>query len=100
MASSTGTIDPITSAAKKPVICGEEGIAKGCGVATLSISYYAIGKKTGEMAIEILKNGKNPADMEIAYDTTPVNKYVKERAEKLGLTIPDTYEEIDMTEKE
>ncbi len=99
MASSTGIIDPITSAAKKAVICGEEGIAKGCGVATLSISYYAIGKKTGEMAIEILKNGANPAEMEIAYDTTPVNKYVKDRATKLGLTIPDTYEEIDMTEE-
>lgn len=97
MASSTGIIEPIVDKAGKAVICGEEGIAKGCGVATLSISYYSIGQKTGEMAIEILKNGADPATMEIAYDSAPVNKYVKERATKLGLTVPATYEEIDMT---
>ncbi len=100
MASSTGTIDPITSAAKIPVICGEEGIAKGCGVATLSISYYSIGYKAGEMAIDILKNGTDPATMEIAYAEDLTNKYVADRAEALGLTIPDTYEAIDMTETE
>lgn len=99
MASSTGTIEPITTKANKPVIAGEEGIAKGCGVATLSISYYSIGYKAGEMAIEILKNGANPAEMEIAYDTAPVNKYVADRATALGLTIPDTYEAIDMTQE-
>lgn len=99
MASSTGIIDPIASKAGKAIICGEEGIAKGCGVATLSISYYALGQKTGEMAIEILKNGADPATMEIAYDAAPVNKYVEDRAKALGLTIPDTYEAIDMTEE-
>ena len=31
-----------------------EGIAKGCGVATLSISYYDLGYTTGEMAYDIL----------------------------------------------
>lgn len=100
MASSTGIIDPIATKAKKAIICGEEGIAKGCGVATLSISYYSIGKKTGEMAIEILKNGADPATMEIAYDSEPVNKFVKERCDNLGITVPDTYQEIDMTEAE
>lgn len=97
MASSTGIIEPIVTKAKKAVICGEEGIAKGCGVATLSISYYAIGKKTGEMAIDILKNGADPATMEIAYDSAPVNKVVADRAKALGITVPDTYEEVDMS---
>ena len=97
MASSTGTIDPITSAANKPVIAGEEGIAKGCGVATLSISYYSIGHKAGEMAVEILRDGKDPATMEIAYAEELTNKYVADRATALGITIPDTYEAIDMT---
>lgn len=99
MASSTGTIEPIVTKAGKVVVAGEEGIAKGCGVATLSISYYSIGYKAGEMAIEILKNGANPAEMEIAYDTAPVNKYVADRATALGVTIPDTYEAIDMTQE-
>lgn len=97
MASSTGTIEPIVTKANKVVICGEEGIAKGCGVATLSISYYAIGKQAGEMAIEILKNGADPATMPIAFDEAPVNKYVAERAAAFGVTIPETYEAIDMT---
>ncbi len=97
MASSTGIIDPIASKANKAIICGEEGIAKGCGVATLSISYYSIGKKTGEMAIDILKNGADVSTMEIAYDSAPVNKYVADRTKALGITVPDTYEAIDMT---
>lgn len=99
MASSTGTIEPIVAKAGKVVVAGEEGIAKGCGVATLSISYYSIGYKAGEMAVEILKNGANPGEMEIAYDTAPVNKYVADRASTLGITIPDTYEAIDMTQE-
>ncbi len=98
MASSTGIIDPITSKAKKPVIAGEEGIVKGCGVATLSISYYSIGYKAGQMAVEILTEGKDPATMEIAYAEDLTNKYVADRAKALGITVPDTYEAIDMTE--
>ena len=99
MASSTGTIDPITSAAKIPVICGEEGMAKGCGLATLSISYYSIGYKAGEMAVDILKNGADPATMEIAYADDLTNKYVADRAKALGITVPESYEAIDMTEE-
>ena len=38
-----------------PIFAGEEGICKGCGVATLSIDYYDLGYKTGEMAAKILK---------------------------------------------
>jgi putative ABC transport system substrate-binding protein len=99
MASSTGTIDPITSKANIPVITGEEGICKGCGLATLSISYYSIGYKAGEMAAEILQDGKDPSTMEIAYAEDLTKKYVEERATALGITVPDTYEAIDMTEE-
>ena len=38
-ASCTEAINNVTAPAKIPVFTGEEGIAKGCGVATLSISY-------------------------------------------------------------
>ena len=54
-------INSIAEPAKKPIIAGEEGICKGCGIATLSISYSTIGYNTGLMAYEILVNGKNPA---------------------------------------
>ena len=60
---------------KVPVIAGEEGICKGTGVATLSINYYDLGYTTGQMAVEILKNKANVAEMAIAY--TPEEKLAK-----------------------
>ncbi len=45
-ASCTEAINNVASQAKKPIFAGEEGIAKGCGVATLSISYYDLGYTT------------------------------------------------------
>lgn len=94
-ASSTGIIDNIAAPAKIPVFAGEEGICKGCGVATLSISYYDIGKKAGELAYDILVNGTNAGDIDIAYSENLTKKYIKSRAESLGIAIPDDYEEID-----
>ena len=73
-----------------PVIVGEEGICKGCGVATLSISYYDLGAKAAEMAYEILVNGASPAEMPIAYVSEGITeKYNAELAEKLNITIPE-----------
>ena len=43
VAANTGIVDNICQPAGVPVIAGEEGICKGCGVATLSISYYDLG---------------------------------------------------------
>ena len=48
-ADNTGIIDNVCRPAKVPVVAGEEGIASGCGVATLSISYSDIGYQTGVM---------------------------------------------------
>lgn len=94
MASATGTIEPIVSKAKIPVVVGEEGICKGCGVATLSISYYSIGYKAGEMAAQILTEGKDPSTMEIEFADELTKKYVASRAKNAGITVPDGYEEI------
>ena len=43
VASSAEIVNSICQTAGVPVIAGEEGICKGCGVATLSISYYDLG---------------------------------------------------------
>ncbi|MGN0451676.1 MAG: ABC transporter substrate-binding protein [Acutalibacteraceae bacterium] len=94
MASNTTIVNDVASPAKIPVVAGEVGICKGCGVATLSIDYYNIGKIAGEMAYEILVNGKNPGDMEIEYDRNPVKQYIASRCQTLGITVPDTYEAI------
>lgn len=93
-ASNGEAINNITEPAKIPVFAGEEGICKKCGVATLSISYYDIGYRAGEMAYEILVNGANPAEMEIGYADNVTKKYIAERAEDLNLTVPQDYEAI------
>ena len=80
--------------AQTPIIAGEEGICSGCGVATLTISYYDIGYATGEMAYEILVNGADPAAMEIQYAPQFTPKYNPTMCEALGLTPPDGYEAI------
>ncbi|MCC8016392.1 MAG: ABC transporter substrate-binding protein [Clostridiales bacterium] len=98
IASATSAVNEIAEPAGIPIIAGEEGICKGCGIATLSISYYSIGQKAGEMAAEILLNGADPADMEIEYATDLTKKYVPERAKALGITIPSDYEAIDTSE--
>ena len=66
----------------------EEGICKGCGVATLTISYYDLGYKTGEMAYDILANGADVSTMEVASAPNFTKKYNAANVEALGLTIP------------
>ena len=88
------TIGNVVIPASIPVIAGEEGICSGCGVATLTISYYDIGYKTGEMAVEILVNGADISTMPIEYAPQFVKKYNPEIAESLGVAIPEGYEAL------
>ena len=90
-ASYTETINNVAQPAGVPIFAGEEGIMAGCGVATLSISYYNIGKVTGEMAVEILKDGADISTMEVRYDNDPVKEYNPTLSEALGVTIPEDY---------
>ena len=93
-ASNALTIDSICQEKNVPVVAGEEGLCKECGAITLSISYYNIGVKTGQMAVEILKNGKDIKTMPIAYDTNPVKKYNATICTRLGITVPSEYTPI------
>ena len=93
-ASCVETIGNIVISAKTPVIAGEAGICSGCGVATLSISYYDLGYKTGEMAAAILLGEADISDMPIAYAEAS-KKYNPEICEELGITVPDGYEPLD-----
>lgn len=90
-ASNTELINNICLPAKVPVIAGEEGICSGCGVATLSISYYDLGKATGEMAVKILKDGEDISTMPIEYAPNFTKEYNKDICEELGIEVPDDY---------
>lgn len=93
-AANTEIINNICQPAGVPVIAGEEGIARGCGVATLSISYYDLGVATGKMAARIL-NGEDIATMPVEYAPQFVKKYNKTLADALGVTIPEDYVAIE-----
>ena len=97
-ASNSAVIDSICQNNNLPVVAGEEGLCKGCGAITLSISYYNIGFKTGAMAAQILKGEAKIEEMPIAYDEHPVKKYNPVICQRLGLAAPAGYEAIDMTE--
>ena len=92
-ASCSETIGNIVRDKKVPVVAGEKGICTGCGVATLSISYYDLGVKTGEMAAKILKGEAKVSDMPIEY-ASATKMYNAAICEELGITIPDGYTAI------
>ena len=95
MASNTQIINNICLPAKVPVIAGEQGICSGCGIATLSISYYDIGYRAGEMAYEILAEGADISTMEIETAPQVTKMYNLTICEELGITVPDDYEAIE-----
>ncbi|HIX17284.1 MAG TPA: ABC transporter substrate-binding protein [Candidatus Gemmiger faecavium] len=94
-ASNTEIINNICLPAGVPIIAGEEGICGGCGVATLSISYYDLGYATGEMAAKILKGEADISTMPIEYAPNFTKKYNPTNCEELGVTVPDDYVAIE-----
>ena len=93
-ANNTEVIANVVIPAGVPVVAGESGICQGCGVATLSISYYELGQITGEMAVQILTGEADIADMEIQYDTTVEKLYNADNCQALGITPPEGYQPI------
>lgn len=94
-AANTEIINNICQPAGVPVIAGEEGICKGCGVATLSISYYDLGVATGKMAVKILTGESNISEMPIEYAPQFTKKYNKTICDALGVAVPDDYVAIE-----
>ena len=90
-ASCTEAIRNVLEPAMKPAFVGEEGICAGCGVATLSISYYDLGYATGEMAYEVLVNGADVATMNVRFAPNVTKEYNAEMCALLGIQIPDDY---------
>lgn len=89
LASAMPTLVSVTEEAKLPVICGEGGMVKAGGLATLGVDYYKLGFQAGEMAADILGGKSKPADMAIqAQKEFKAMVNVKE-AEKIGLKVPE-----------
>ncbi|HHV08890.1 MAG TPA: ABC transporter substrate-binding protein [Clostridiales bacterium] len=95
-ASCTEAINNVAEPAGIPIVAGEEGICRGCGIATLSISYYDLGYETGKMAYEVLANGADVSKLEVQFAPNTTYKYMADRAAKLGVTVPDNYVAIEV----
>ncbi|MBP3647495.1 MAG: ABC transporter substrate-binding protein [Clostridia bacterium] len=91
VAANTGIVDNICQPAGIPVVAGEAGTCSGCGVATLSISYYDLGVTTGKMAAQILKGEADIATMPIAYAENFTPQYNAVICEALGVSVPENY---------
>lgn len=91
IASNVPTMSNITTAAGKPVICGEGGMCESGFLATYAISYYELGRAAGEQAFNILVNGADPATTPIFFfDVSNLSLVInEENAAELGITIPE-----------
>ena len=90
-ASNTEAIANVVLASNTPVIAGESGLCKGCGVATLSIDYYELGKITGQMAAKILTGEADVSTMPIQFAPSVTKQANMANCQKLGITVPAEY---------
>ena len=72
------------------IVCGEENMLLEGGHITLSIDYYNLGKNTGEMAVELIKNTKKPTDYKVVAVPASNCSYVysSKNLSDAGLTMP------------
>jgi len=93
-ASCTEAIGNVVLNKKVPVVAGEVGICRGCGVATLSIDYYDLGLETGRMAAEVLQ-GADVSTMPVRYAPNFTKMYNAANCEALGVSVPADYAAVE-----
>ena len=67
IAAGMATVSMVANESKLPVIVGCDTMVEDGGLASYSINYYDLGYKAGEMAVKILTEDADPADMPIEY---------------------------------
>ena len=78
-----------------PVVTGDPATCAAAGVATFSISYYDLGRATGEMAVKILTGEADIADMAIQPAGEAYKLYNPAICERLGVNVPDGYQAVE-----
>jgi len=94
VATCTQVIRNAVEMAGTPIIGGDEAICAGTGIATLAIDYYDLGYATGEMAYDVLVNGKDVANMPIRFIPSFTFMYNPEMCEMLGIEVPSDWTAI------
>ncbi|MBQ6896482.1 MAG: ABC transporter substrate-binding protein [Oscillospiraceae bacterium] len=88
IASAMPIVAQVANEAKVPVICGEENMVTGGGLATLGLNYYNLGYQTGEMAVRILLVGADISEMPVESQTDFNYAINGETAAAIGIEIP------------
>ena len=91
IASSAPIIGEILVEAGLPSMAAEEGPAAGGLLFSEGISYEYLGNLAGEMAIEILVNGKKPSEMPVKFAEETTLMVNSEVAEALGIDIKTVF---------
>jgi putative ABC transport system substrate-binding protein len=94
LASSMPIVSEITTENKIPVICGEENMVLGGGLATLGINYYNLGYQTGVMAVKVLTGEAETATMPIESQSDFTYAINGDVADAIGITIPSDLAEF------
>lgn len=74
---------------KIPVFGAEGDSVERGTIATYGLNYYELGYQTGQMAIQILKDGGDPAEISVETLEEPSLYLNKGAAERMGVEIPE-----------
>ena len=102
VAAGMATVSQVATENNIPIITGESGMVEHGGLATYGIDYYELGYEAGLMAVDILKNGKQPKDMPIRYQVKEKCKLTinKTIADELKIDISNYSDAEIITTKE
>ena len=83
------TVTMVTNENNLPTVVGEVGMVEGGALASVSINYDELGYRAGEMAVQILTEGADPAEMPIEQMTADECDlvYNQETADTLGIDV-------------
>lgn len=89
IASAMTVIASIANEHKVPTVCGEVAHVEAGGLASISINYEELGRRAGEMAVRILAEGADPAQMPV--ETMSAEEcdlvYNQKTADELGVDV-------------
>ncbi|MBP2436752.1 ABC transporter substrate-binding protein [Microbacterium amylolyticum] len=71
-----------------PVVSGDAGPVENGAIATIGIDYGKLGYQTGEMAVKILQDGADPAEMSVETSNDVELIINLDAAERMGVELP------------
>lgn len=94
VAANVPAVTNVTNTAHIPTFAAEESMCNAGATLSLSINYTELGKTTGEMAFDILFNGKKPSEIAVKQQTeaSKFNNVANTTAlTQMGITLSDTF---------